>query len=133
MTRNVILFKKCNIFWISNDILQPLVSSKSSLFLHHHHTCPTSACVQTGHLLPHILFAVISLHPAEVAAAIIAAHSKQFLAQDADTNGVSAHREAGHQGPGVSAGVISLHAAEPALGRVTHCWSIMATLNNEHN
>ena len=27
MTRNVILFTQCKIFWISNDILQPLVSS----------------------------------------------------------------------------------------------------------
>ena len=100
----------------------------SWLFLYHNYTCPSSASVETRHLLPDILLAVISLHPAEIPTAVIAAHSKELLAQDADTDGIPAHREAGHQGPGVSAGIIALHAAEPALGGVTHRRGVVTTL-----
>lgn len=121
---------KCQISWISNSILQPLVSCLlSRLFLYHNHTCPSPASVETCHLLPDILLAVIRLHPAEVPAPVIAAHSKELLAQDADPDGVPAHREAGHQAPGVGAGVIALHAAEPALGGVTHRRGVMTAFN----
>ena len=109
--------------------LQPLVSKFIYLlFLHHNNTSPTPASVETSHLLPDILLAVVSLHPAEIPAAVIAAHCKKLLTQNTDPDGVPADREAGHQGPGVSAGVISLHAAKPALSWVTHCWGVMTTL-----
>ena len=46
MTRNVILFTQCKIFWISNDILQPLVSSQvfiiSAQLPHMPHPCQCS-------------------------------------------------------------------------------------------
>merc|ERR1712129_301491 len=87
-------------------------SAPANLLLDHDYTGPPSASIKTSHLLPHVLPAVITLHQAEVSRTIIAAHSKQLLAQHADPNGVPPYGQAGHHHPGVGAWVIALHAIE---------------------
>ena len=96
------------------------------LFLEENNTGPSPARVETGHLPPAVVLAIVGLNHAEITSAIVAAHSEEFLAEDADPDGVPAYGEAGHHGPGVRGGVEPLHTGEPALLRVAHRRGVMA-------
>ena len=68
------------------------------LFLEENNTGPSPARVETGHLPPAVVLAVVGLHHAEIAGSVVAAHSEEFLSEDADPDGVPAYGET----PGVS-------------------------------